>query len=132
MKEIIRCERCNEILKPDLIVWLELSITDNNYYTENTFPKNHESQGYFPFGKTCAKKEMNKTVENVKTNLMSNTPELLQKPENNCLSDNELDQIITELNEYAQDIDNYCYGLPMYEPHRQYMINIIKNIINKS
>ncbi len=47
-----RCENCGEVLKSEKIVWLELSLTDGNYYKE--IPENHKSQGAFPFGKTCA------------------------------------------------------------------------------
>lgn len=55
-----RCERCNEVLKPDRIVWLELSITDGQYYEE--VPAGHESQGLFSFGITCAAKEINTSL----------------------------------------------------------------------
>jgi len=55
-KTIFRCERCGEILKPERITWLELSITDGKYYKD--FPEGHESQGGFSFGKTCAKKQL--------------------------------------------------------------------------
>lgn len=53
--EKIKCEKCGEILKPDTVVWLELSITDGKYY--KNLPEGHESQGAFSFGKTCAKNE---------------------------------------------------------------------------
>lgn len=53
-KRVIRCQRCDEILNPDKIVWLELSQTDGKYYNE--IPKDHISQGGFPFGSACAKK----------------------------------------------------------------------------
>ena len=52
---IIRCERCNEILNPAAVVWLELSQTNGRYYV--TLPKGHVSQGSFPFGRTCAKSQ---------------------------------------------------------------------------
>lgn len=58
-KEIIRCERCNEKLNPAKVVWLELSNTDNNYYT--TIPKGHISQGGFSFGAACAKAQLKQT-----------------------------------------------------------------------
>lgn len=54
-KEKIKCKECGEILKGKNIVWLELSITDGEYYL-NGIPKNHESQGFFPFGSSCYKK----------------------------------------------------------------------------
>jgi len=53
---LIYCERCGEILLPHRIKWLELSMTDGNYY-EN-LPEGHESQGGFPFGSTCSKKQI--------------------------------------------------------------------------
>lgn len=49
----IRCERCGEVLKQTQTVWLELSLTDGRYF--NVLPGGHESQGDFPFGKTCAR-----------------------------------------------------------------------------
>ena len=55
-KEIKRCERCGEVLAPGRVKWLELSVTDGNYY--ETIPEGHESQGGFTFGSTCAKKQL--------------------------------------------------------------------------
>jgi hypothetical protein len=52
----IKCERCGEVLITERIVWLELSIDDGKYY-EN-LPIGHQSQGGFPFGSTCAKKQI--------------------------------------------------------------------------
>jgi hypothetical protein len=57
------CQRCGEKLKPQRIVWLELSNTDGNYYeidelTQRSIPEGHKSQGAFPFGSTCAKKQI--------------------------------------------------------------------------
>ena len=54
----IRCERCEKILNPKNLVWLEYSHTDGNYYKPDEFPKNHISQGIFTFGKDCAKIEL--------------------------------------------------------------------------
>ena len=54
--KIIRCTKCNEILKSK-IVWLELSNTDGQYYEQ--IPENHISQGGFPFGQKCAQTELN-------------------------------------------------------------------------
>jgi hypothetical protein len=51
----IYCERCKEVLKPDRIVWLEYSQTDQKYY--RVLPEEHLSQGCFPFGSGCAKIE---------------------------------------------------------------------------
>jgi hypothetical protein len=58
-----RCERCGEVLKDKRVVWLELSNTDGKYYeinelTERSIPEGHVSQGAFPFGATCAKKQI--------------------------------------------------------------------------
>ena len=53
----IHCERCNEKLDPKRVVWLELSNTDGKYYEE--LPEGHVSQGGFPFGRSCAKTELN-------------------------------------------------------------------------
>lgn len=61
MQLIICCERCGEILKPQRIVWLELSNTDGFYYKD--IPKGHVSQGVFPFGSHCAKKELKRQNE---------------------------------------------------------------------
>lgn len=55
-EQTIWCERCGEKLNPNRAVWLELSITDGRYYEENEFPKGHESQGFFSFGKACSRK----------------------------------------------------------------------------
>jgi len=49
-----RCEHCGELLVE--VVWLELSNTDGKYYKQ--IPIGHKSQGLFPFGKACAKKEL--------------------------------------------------------------------------
>lgn len=63
-EQVIRCERCNEKLNPNKVVWLELSITDGNYYTPEKFPSEHESQGGFPFGKSCSISQLKETKEN--------------------------------------------------------------------
>lgn len=63
-KEIIRCERCGEVLNEKRAKWLELSQTDGNYYT--TLPANHISQGDFPFGTTCATKQIFETLNDIK------------------------------------------------------------------
>jgi hypothetical protein len=58
-EQVIYCERCGDKLNPKTAVWLELSSTDGNYYTE--IPPGHDSQGGFSFGKACAKTELNET-----------------------------------------------------------------------
>ena len=57
-EQTIWCERCGEKLNPNRAVWLELSVTDGRYYEEGKFPKGHESQGAFSFGKACSKQEI--------------------------------------------------------------------------
>jgi len=57
--QVIRCEKCNEILKPETTVWLELSNTDGKYYPDGQLPEGHISQGGFSFGKACAKRVLN-------------------------------------------------------------------------
>jgi hypothetical protein len=61
--EVIRCERCGEVLNPSKVKWLELSSTDGNYYT--TLPINHVSQGSFSFGTTCATTEIKQTIQRI-------------------------------------------------------------------
>jgi len=53
------CIKCDKPLKDALIIWLELSVTDGNYY-EN-LPSNHTSQGSFPFGRRCAVIQLEET-----------------------------------------------------------------------
>ena len=55
MKEVHRCYHCDKLLDNSRIVWLELSLTDGNYY-KGDLPEGHESQGCFPFGGCCAAK----------------------------------------------------------------------------
>ena len=55
-EQTIWCERCGEKLNPKTAVWLELSMTDGNYYKE--IPDGHDSQGGFSFGKACAKSQL--------------------------------------------------------------------------
>jgi len=57
------CQRCGKVLMTEIVVWLELSNTDGKYYkinglTERSIPEGHISQGAFPFGSTCAKKQL--------------------------------------------------------------------------
>ena len=56
--QIIRCTRCNEKLHSRRIKWLELS-TKTGCYTdpEIVLLPEEESQGCFPFGLVCARKE---------------------------------------------------------------------------
>jgi len=63
IKNSVRCERCEKLLDPKNIVWLELSCNDENYY--ETLPAGHESQGGFPFGKDCAKKLLMETTNEI-------------------------------------------------------------------
>jgi len=57
--DIIRCERCGEVLNPKRVVWLELSNTDGRYYKK--IPENHVSQGAFTFGRSCSVNELKET-----------------------------------------------------------------------
>lgn len=63
-KEIIKCERCGDVLDSKKAKWLELSQTDGNYYT--ILPSSHISQGAFSFGTTCATKQINETLNAIK------------------------------------------------------------------
>lgn len=56
LSKIERCTRCNCVIYPGLEVWMMLSNTDGKYYKVAEFPLNHQSQGGFPFGRTCADK----------------------------------------------------------------------------
>lgn len=65
-KEIIKCERCGDVLNPKRVKWLELSVTDGNYYDANNgIPTGHKSQGAFPFGTECATAELHQTLRNI-------------------------------------------------------------------
>ena len=59
-----RCTRCNEVLKPARITWLEFSQTDSHYY--KAIPADHVSQGAFPFGADCAKAQLKETLKHFK------------------------------------------------------------------
>lgn len=60
----LKCEKCNQILDPKKIKWLELSNTDGHYYV--TIPENHISQGAFPFGTQCATEQLKETIHFLK------------------------------------------------------------------
>ena len=49
------CTCCGKQLKQAGAVWLELSFITNKYYIDDVVPS-QDSQGYFPFGLTCAQK----------------------------------------------------------------------------
>jgi hypothetical protein len=55
------CTRCEKVLNPDKIKWLELSQTDGKYYEE--VPPGHESQGFFTFGLACSVRELKDTFK---------------------------------------------------------------------
>lgn len=55
-----KCEECGRELKKETEVWLELSNTNGEYYKK--IPIGHETQGFFPFGKDCAKRIINKKL----------------------------------------------------------------------
>lgn len=52
--DILHCERCNEVIRPVRVVWLELDSLTNLFHKEDEFPSNGRSQGLFAFGKACA------------------------------------------------------------------------------
>ena len=54
MKTKLKCEMCGKSLSGKKIIWLELSLTDSQWYKR--IPKKPISQGFFPFGSVCAKK----------------------------------------------------------------------------
>lgn len=64
MANVIKCERCEEVLNPKKVKWLELSQTDGNYYVDK-LPVGHISQGAFSFGTACATKQIKETVNNL-------------------------------------------------------------------
>lgn len=45
------------------------------------------------------------------------------------LSDNQLDEIISHLDEYGTTVDKYCYGLPTNDLHMKEMRQLIRAII---
>jgi len=70
--QVIRCERCGEVLIAKRVVWLELSNTDGKYYkidelSKRSIPEGHISQGAFPFGSTCAKEQLKETENEKRT-----------------------------------------------------------------
>lgn len=52
------CTRCKKLLTKEF-VWLELDRRDNTYHDRQDIPEEH-SQGWFKFGKDCAKTLMRK------------------------------------------------------------------------
>jgi hypothetical protein len=49
------CACCGKVLDATKAVWLEQSVSKSKYYLSNLVPSD-DSQGYFAFGRTCAKK----------------------------------------------------------------------------
>ena len=53
------CNECEERLKPGKAVWLELVEGTGDYYfhgiPKKLLDEGYRSQGWFPFGSTCAK-----------------------------------------------------------------------------
>ena len=45
-------------------------------------------------------------------------------------SDEQIDDLIRELDEYARDYDPYEFGLPIYDEHIDNMRNIVKAKLN--
>jgi len=52
------CTKCGQKLDPKTAVWLELDQRDNTYHSRGDVPENL-SQGWFPFGSACARRESN-------------------------------------------------------------------------
>lgn len=46
-------------------------------------------------------------------------------------SDEQIDDMITELDKYGRDYDQYEYGLPTYDRHIENMRNIVKVKLNR-
>ena len=51
----LHCEHCGQRLDRDKAVWLEFSFRTGRWYHAEQCPPD-ESQGYFPFGRACARK----------------------------------------------------------------------------
>lgn len=51
--ENILCSRCNEVLKHNRIIWLELIEATDDFYKKGILT-GKKSQGWFPFGSACA------------------------------------------------------------------------------
>lgn len=47
-----------------------------------------------------------------------------------CLSDEQIDSIIYNLDEYARDYNGYEYGLPIYAEHIENMRILVKQFLN--
>jgi hypothetical protein len=47
-----------------------------------------------------------------------------------CLSDEQIDSIIYNLDEYARDYDGYEYGLPTHGEHIENMRILVKQFLN--
>lgn len=57
------CTRCNEKLKPEKVVWLELNSRTSEWRkpTEGEEDWGLDSQGGFPFGSACARQQLKKS-----------------------------------------------------------------------
>lgn len=51
----LRCERCGETLTEHTAVWLELNSHTGAFTDRHGAVPQAESQGWFPFGRTCSK-----------------------------------------------------------------------------
>jgi len=49
------CGCCGKVLNTSKAVWLEQSTSKSKYYLKDLVPA-EDSQGYFAFGRSCAKK----------------------------------------------------------------------------
>jgi hypothetical protein len=52
----IHCERCGEKLDEKAAVWMEMNCMTALFYREEGKVPEDESQGWFSFGKACAKR----------------------------------------------------------------------------
>lgn len=64
------CERCGEKINPSTMVWLELNQMTGQYHRANEVPA-EESQGWFTFGKSCAKAVLQNNGYNERINKMA-------------------------------------------------------------
>ena len=55
-RAVLRCTRCNEWLR-NKVRMLELDQRDGSYHDRGDVPED-KSQGWFPFGIACAKREV--------------------------------------------------------------------------
>lgn len=62
---IDQCDCCGRRIKPGSAVWLELDHRIDGYHDYGTVPE-AKSQGWFPFGQTCAARLLREARANAK------------------------------------------------------------------